>query len=350
MLQDKLMNLDKKQRDPVMERFDRIEQLLLNGRKAKNGSAELLSSFMLDWLENKRETNIQLKTYESYEGRYRNHIKPFFQGGTLAELDVKKMYDFVAYLSDKPSISPRTRQDIFRVLSNALNDAVRQEKLEKNPCECVKLPSVQKKQKAAITIDEMKKLLEVTKDHHQWIAVPLLFALGIRRGELLALTWDDVHYDIKTDTAFITVNKTVSSTKQACINDRTKTQNGNRDVCIDNALYTMMMDYKHNTQKDKKTYIIAQRKFDKWVDPRNFNRTFKEWIDKAGIRHEISPHSFRHAYATYMVLKGVPLEIIMKQAGWGDTKMIHYYTDDLIMKGQQPIAAKAMGEVMQALF
>ena len=51
--------------------------------KQWEGSHILVNDYMTEWLEAKHGIDIVQKTYENYEGRYRNHIKPFFEGKTI---------------------------------------------------------------------------------------------------------------------------------------------------------------------------------------------------------------------------------------------------------------------------
>lgn len=246
----------------------------------------------------------------------------------------------------------RTLHDVFTVLSIALNEAVRGNYIPRNPCDNVRLPKVKKTQKEAITKEEVKTLYEITRaaNHFNWIAVPLLFSTGMRRGELLALTWNDVRYDIEQRTYYININKAVGAEKKPTIHAYTKTHSGVRRCYISEGLYNLMIEYREKTQHHNRTYVIAQKTKNGWREPRNFNRTVKQWCDKAGLPNGISPHSFRHAYATYMMMAGQPMDAVMRQAGWSNERMIHYYTDDAVMSQKQPEVAEAMGRLTEGMF
>lgn len=323
------------------------------------GSSITLIDYMQDWLQMKKQTNIDVKTYEGYESRYRNHIKPFFEEDApkLTDVDTNAVSAFVGALREKVDnasirFSMRTLHDVFTVLSIALNEAVRGNYIPRNPCDNVSLPKVKKTQKDAITKEEVKKLYELTREanHFNWIAIPLLFATGMRRGELLALTWKDVRYDIEQRTYYINITKAVGAEKKPTIHAYTKTQSGVRRCYISENLYNLMMEYREKTQHNNRDYVIAQKTKNGWREPRNFNRTVKQWCDKAGLPDGISPHSFRHAYATYMMMAGQPMDAVMRQAGWSNERMIHYYTDDAVMSQKQPEVAGAMGRLTEGMF
>ena len=72
--------------EQLMQMAKLISQSIAPGQaKQWEGSHILVNDYMTEWLEAKHGIDIVQKTYENYEGRYRNHIKPFFEGKTLMD-------------------------------------------------------------------------------------------------------------------------------------------------------------------------------------------------------------------------------------------------------------------------
>ena len=116
--------------------------------KQWEGSHILVNDYMTEWLEAKHGIDIVQKTYENYEGRYRNHIKPFFEGKTIMDVSYNTVSAFVKHLKAK-GVTDSTIHDIVRVLSIALNEAVNvRELIPKNPCDGVHLPKIRQKKNA----------------------------------------------------------------------------------------------------------------------------------------------------------------------------------------------------------
>ena len=101
----------------------------------------------------------------------------------------------------------------------AFKQAVRWELIGKNPFDNVVLPKVEYKKRDIWDADTIRKALDECTDSKLYIAMNLAFACSLRMGEILGLTWDNVHVedaDIAADDAYIFIDKELTRcTKQA---------------------------------------------------------------------------------------------------------------------------------------
>jgi integrase len=310
-----------------------------------------VDSYFEQWLDTKKTIDLNSNAIVNYEGYYRNHIKPYFDGCMLSDISFDMVTDWVKTLK-KQGKKPRLINDIFKcVLNPALKEASRRNPklIPFNPCEGVHLPKVSKQtQRPSITKDELKALGMVAKNHRYWIAIPILAETGMRRGELLGLAWNDMKYDESSHAYYLDINKEYinggDSGNKPILKMCTKTEAGMRNVIISNSLAKAMFKYRKETQDGKKSFIIAQLRQDKRVDPHNFSRTIATWCKKAGVSTRIGTHAFRHGFATSVKLSGISVDAAMKQAGWKDRRMLDYYANDRqtdVLKNQ---CAQTMGE------
>ena len=94
-----------------------------------------------------------------------------------------------------PGLSARTVLHMHRVLRSALQQAVRWQLLGRNPCDAVKPPRPERTEVNALDEKQTAQLLELAAGTRLYVPVLLAVTTGMRRGEILGLTWADVDLD-----------------------------------------------------------------------------------------------------------------------------------------------------------
>lgn len=116
-------------------------------------------------------------------------------------------------------MTDKTIVKIIKLLRCAFKQAVRWELIGKNPFDNVVLPKTEYKKRDIWNTDTIRKALDECTDSKLYIAMNLSFACSLRLGEILGLTWDNVHIEdanIAADDAYIFIDKElVRCTKQA---------------------------------------------------------------------------------------------------------------------------------------
>src|SRR5947209_17781761 len=102
-------------------------------------------------------------------------------------------------LSQHPS--PRTINDIRGCLRAALSHAIAEDLLSKNPAAAAKVPSARRRTRKvqAWSSEEARQLLDSARAEGApfYAGYSLVLALGLRKGEVLVLVWDDSNFDVE---------------------------------------------------------------------------------------------------------------------------------------------------------
>lgn len=196
------------------------------------------------------------------------------------------------------------------------------------------------------TREELNKFLAVAKQQglKKYALFRLLAYSGIRIGELLALTWQDVSFVSKT----IRVNKTMVYIKgKKPFTQSPKTKTSNRLINMDNETIEVLKAWKNY----QKTYygVIKNNKQLLFINRDNGylqNKTVKDWNLKIAKQAKIKPiklHGFRHTHATLLLKAGVPIKEVQYRLGHSkiDTTLniyAHVVNDDNSKKIGQDFA------------
>ena len=168
-------------------------------------------------------------------------------------------------------------------------------------------------ERLTITEEQFKKLMATTSDDIK-LAIAICYYTGVRRGELLGLTWQDI------DRQAVTISKQLDT--QHFIYTAPKTKNSFRTIPIPIALVNMLNEYRRTKPLD-----IQRRLFPK---PYGTYYGMKRAIKTVDSR--LSPHCLRHTYATHLLAKGMDIRTVAALLGDNVKTVINtyiHYSDDM---------------------
>lgn len=140
--------------------------------------------------------NLKSLTLTIYSGQVKNYLQPAFGTVRLDKLNTHTIQHFYNSLStrDENSLSAKTIKNIHGVLHKALQQAVINGDIRKNPATACVLPKVQKPELKPLGPEEIALFLkEAEKDSYQNLFTVAVFT-SMRQGELLGLSWDSVDF------------------------------------------------------------------------------------------------------------------------------------------------------------
>ena len=278
-----------------------------------------------EWLWSYKRNAVKPKTFDQYETILRVHVIPAFGTVLLVDLKTDHIQRLINRMYDNGS-SRRTIEVVKMVLQAALKQARKNKLVYENVCDGVVLPRKGVKKIRVLTVEEQQKLVEKLKINY--IGRGLLFALytGMRKGEVLALKWEDYDKEQKT----ISVSKALGrvrtysadSNKTELMVSSPKTETSIRVIpLIDKAVE--LLEYHRQCQEEYAAMVgdfyldndlIFSSNTGSYMDPGNFNRKLSKITDELSMER-LSPHVLRHSFATRGLEADVSLKAMQELLG-----------------------------------
>ncbi len=270
------------------------------------------------WLNKYAKLSIKQRTYLQYKESIEKHINPILGDYELTGLSANVLQEFVIQklesgnLKTGKGLSGNSVVGIVGVLKQALHQALALEIITKDNSSLIKLPSKQEKLVEAFEIEEQSKIVNycmLSKKSNHFGIVLCLFT-GLRIGELLALTWNDIDFDRKT----LSINKsgfyTKLNGKYETVIDTPKTKHSIRVIPLPKQILDKLKEIKKSS---KSNYVLTTRD-NKMVNVRTYQRTFERILKKLNVTVR-NFHSLRHTFATRAVEMGIDVKTISEILG-----------------------------------
>lgn len=181
-----------------------------------------VEEFMEDFVRLYGEQRWSLGMYTGTVGTIRNYVNPIIGNLPIQSITTRDVDNYIAKLrKTKPVSSPIRRtqaeylsnaniQKIIKMMRCAFHQAIRWDLIAKNPFEHAIIPQYRKSTRDIWDAETIRKALDACADSRLYLAMNLSFACSLRMGEILGLTWNNVHItdaDIAADNAWIYIDK-----------------------------------------------------------------------------------------------------------------------------------------------
>ena len=277
----------------------------------------------LDYLQNER--NLSAHTIRNY-GVDLSQFYDFLNSSAkenmfpyaVSQIIIRR---FMASLSEK-GISKQTIARKTAALRSFYKFQLKRGRMDMNPVEAIRTPKVEKKLPVVLSVDDVKKLIAAPEGDSFIVLrdkaiLELLYCTGLRTFELIGLDHDDI------DLSYQTV--------------RSKGKGGKERINPIGAYATQAVEsylaekYRHPDYMkfDQKAVFVNFR--GSRLTTRSIRRMFAAYVAKAGLNSEITPHTFRHSFATHLLHRGADLRIVQELLGHeniSSTQIYTHYTDE----------------------
>ena len=314
---------------------------------------ETVATFMQSWIDGYK-ANITARSYDRYSGIVKNHIIPSIGKIPLALLspqNIQKMY------SDKleSGLAPRSVRYIHIVLHRALQTALKWHKITVNPADSVDIPKAQHTEMQIWNESEIIQFLEAARSTPYHCLFYLAIFSGARRGELLALRWQDV--DLKTGQ--LSISRSVQCVNGEYIFSQPKTEKSRRTIALPQSAVLLLKQLREVAEHtrariDPKSKVEdAELIFTHTTDgvplrPNTVSRAWETTAKKAGVKI-IRFHDARHTHASLMLQQNVPLKVVSERLGHSSVSV----TGDVyshILPGMQESAAQRFDDAFSTKY
>ena len=264
-----------------------------------------LEQWLKLWYSVYVEPQVRYSTKEFYHNAIDHHIIPQLGSVKLEKLTMLQIQQFYNELlksgrvqkKNQPELkehglSPRMVQCVHVVLNKALEYAVEEKLILANPAKKCKIPKNTCKEMNILPEALIGPYLSAAKEHGILAPMYLELTTGLRRGELLALRWEDLDVQNRT----LSVNKSVARQDGKLVISTPKTPNSIRTVLLPEETVKLLVE-EHERHPVNPYLFPSPRTGETW-DLDGFRRLHDRIIKEIGAEH-VRFHDMRHPYVKH---------------------------------------------------
>jgi len=292
-----------------------------------NPSKIQLGDFLTEWIKIHSAT-LKARTAEGYGDLISRYIIPRLGRMQLAQIRPSHLQNFYKEIYESGGqggrpLSARTVQYVAAILKKSLRYAVEIEGLiPNNPATRVSLPKGTSKRLEPFTPSQMKIFQGEIQKHRLYPLFRLAIYSGARKGELLALGWEDI--DFENARIVISKNRVVVNGKHL-IQESTKGGEGRRSVHLDSETMKILSDHRKRQigerlkagKEWRETGFVFVTEFGSPLDYGTPTQLFSKTIKRLGLPEQRF-HDLRHFHATQLLRAGTPLHVVAQRLGHRD--------------------------------
>ncbi|CYW97365.1 site-specific integrase [Streptococcus suis] len=289
--------------------------------------AKITVSMLYELLKEEDSINCRKISYiNTQDNNYNRHIKDYFSKvDNVGKLTYEDIYQFREYLkqkvaqnSNKP-LSTNTINKIMILLKKIFDVGLRKGYYATNPVKLLKKLPIEKTKMQFWTVEEFQQFLTLfePEEYNIKLLFTVLFFTGLRLGEALALTWQDIDFSSNT----IHITKSIYVNKGISHISTTKTKAGTRRIIINKKL---SQELQHWQQQQK--HLLEQFTSDSLtlqvfqsnpltITKNAIEKQYKKILERDDTLKKIRIHDFRHSHASLLINQGEDYLVVKERLG-----------------------------------
>ncbi len=305
------------------ERLRELAEAHDEGREAPRRDLTV-ARFLEEWLTEVLPGSVAKGTETNYRQMVDYYVRPRLGRKhlrTLTARDVTKMLRDM----EADGLSPNTRRLARSVLRRALRWAEAEGMVQRNVAALANGVKIGGEEGKALTAEQARTLLAHLAGHRLEAAYTVALSLGLRRGELLGLAWDDV--DLDGTPARLNVRMALKRHDDVgLVVEEPKTRQSRRTIHLPSSVVAALRRHRARQAEERLLAgelweplplgrdLVFRTATGTSLDPDNFRNTTYKLTEGAGIGRW-SPHQLRHSAASLLLAQGVPLKVVSEVLG-----------------------------------
>ena len=294
-----------------------------------------VGEFVDRWFLDVASLRLRPSTQVSHERIIRNHIRPTIGHIRLQDLTPLHLQNLYSEKL-KGGLSKRTVKYIHTIIHQSLDQAQKWGIVIRNVADAADSPYPDRKPVEPLTREQVAQLFDALRFDRLYPLYVVFLGCGLRRGEALGLTVDDIDFE----NGVIHVRKTLQSIRgKGLLLSEPKTEKSRRSVAMPEYVKEVLKLHLENRTVESE-FVFCTSNGTPFI-PRNILRHFKITLRNAGLPQSIRIHDLRHTFVSYLLSQNTPprdVQEIVGHASFSTTVDIYGH----LMPGAKQEAAKKM--------
>lgn len=234
----------------------------------------------------------------------------------LKNIRLSDLQHFIAELHDL-GLAARSQARIISGIKQFFTFLILENEIQNDPCELLEMPKIGMKLPEVLDIEEIDAMLQIidvskTEGHRNRAILETLYSCGLRVSELVNLKFSDLYFD----EGFVRVLGKGNKQRLVPVSEQVE-----KEI----ASYTSHIRNHQTIKSGNENYVFLNRRGAKLTRNMIFF-IIKDLAKQIGLQKNISPHTFRHSFATHLIEGGANLRAIQEMLGHESITTTEIYT------------------------